>query len=101
MLHRQEANSRFLTDCYLFLAAVRSGACPKLGEAELHTRPEYEPALPAESAGCALFNGKSLKNKELLSAEHAGRQSGPTLIASVGLPSRQFACRRKKAGMSS
>lgn len=29
MLQRQEANSRFLTECYLFPAALRSGPCPK------------------------------------------------------------------------
>src|SRR5438067_11951100 len=30
MLQRQEANSRFLTECYLFPAALWSGACPKI-----------------------------------------------------------------------
>lgn len=30
MLQRQEANSRFLTECYLFPAALRSGPCPKI-----------------------------------------------------------------------
>ena len=35
MLRREDANSRFLTDCYLFPAAVWSGACPKLDLATL------------------------------------------------------------------
>ena len=30
MLQRQEANSRFLTECYLFPAALRSGLRPKI-----------------------------------------------------------------------
>jgi hypothetical protein len=30
MLQRQEANSRFLTECYLFPAALWSGPCPKI-----------------------------------------------------------------------
>jgi hypothetical protein len=30
MLQRQEANSRFLTECYRFPAALRSGPCPKI-----------------------------------------------------------------------
>jgi hypothetical protein len=41
MLHRHGANSRFLTDCYLFLAALRSGPCPKLGPA----KPSYTPGM--------------------------------------------------------
>src|SRR6201987_2853753 len=46
MLHRHEANSRFLTDCYLFPAAVWSAPRPKLGRAKPSRIPGMQAGAP-------------------------------------------------------
>ena len=86
MLHRHDANSRFLTDCYLFPAALRSGPCPKLGPAKASRTPECEPAPPARLGDSAVSKGKQRKNRGLNRPKVPGH-GGPT-VNSVGLPYR-------------
>ena len=62
MLRRRKANSRFLTDCYHFPAALRSGPCPKLGASSTS---EYEAAPPTRLGDGAAFNRKSQENNKL------------------------------------
>ncbi len=60
MLHRQEANSRFLTDCYLFPAALRSGTCPKLGRRALVTQPQTGSGAANRATGHDAVSTRSL-----------------------------------------
>ena len=101
MLQRQEANSRFLTECYLFPAALRSGPCPKMRRIDFS-------GSGASWSGLRIWRQRSLPlsrkfccNKELNWPGAPRRWRATARPAGLTNAGGQFACRRKKAGMSS
>jgi hypothetical protein len=59
---QHQANSRFLTDCYLFLAAVRSARCPKFVRLKPGKAPAHKKSAPALSLAAERILQKSTKN---------------------------------------
>lgn len=96
MLHRHEANSRFLTDCYLFPAALWSGPCPKLGPAKPSRIPSMQAGAASRTRRRRRVQGKTAGKNKWLGRESAGGARWPhghcqrgAALSSVRLPAQE------------
>ena len=94
MLHRHQANSRFLTDCYLFPAALWSGPCPKLGPAK--PTPSMQAGAASRTRRRRRVQGKTTGKNKWLGRESVGGARWPhghcqrgAALSSVRLPAEK------------